>query len=198
MQRITVTSMTMQPLLRKEILFVLLTAVFALSGCDNQSNSSTVRARDYPLISWQFLAPPNWKAEDLYKGIDLGKLQDDDPRAVELLKKTQEMWSNAPVNKVFNGHKISIKGYVVPLDGDIQHVKEFLLVPYFGACIHAPPPPSNQVIHIYGIPNAFEFDHENYYIKVSGILEVAHSDTSLGSAGYKMKAVILKQIEDSQ
>ncbi|MDI1299276.1 DUF3299 domain-containing protein, partial [Methylotenera sp.] len=28
---------------------------------------------------------------------------------------------------------------------DMQHVKQFLLVPYFGACIHAPPPPSNQV-----------------------------------------------------
>jgi uncharacterized protein len=188
----------MQPLFYKPILSVLLIAVFALGGCESKTNPLTVKARDYPLIFWQFLAPPSWKADDLYKGIDLSKLQDNDPKAVELLKKVQEIWSNAPVNPVLNGQKISIKGYVVPLDGDMQHVKQFLLVPYFGACIHAPPPPSNQVIHVYGIPNAIVFDHDNYYIKVSGMLEVAHSDTSLGAAGYKMKAVILKQLEDKQ
>jgi hypothetical protein len=188
----------MQVLFNKQILFVLLIALLALGGCDNTKNPLKMMVSDYPLIFWQFLAPPSWKAEDLYKGIDLSKLQDDDPKAVELLKKVQEMWSNAPVNSVLNGQKISIKGYVVPLDGDMQHVKQFLLVPYFGSCIHAPPPPSNQVIHVYSIPNAIVFDHDNYYIKVSGILEVTHSDTSLGAAGYKMKAVSLKQLEDKK
>jgi uncharacterized protein len=198
MYRISVNSKTMQPLLSKQIFLVLLIAVFSLSGCDDQTNSSTIRARDYQLIFWPFLAPPTWKSDDLYKGMDLSKLQDNDPQAVELLKKVQEMWSNAPVNPVLNGKKVSIKGFVVPLDGDMQHVKQFLLVPYFGACIHAPPPPSNQVIHVYNIPDELVFDHDNYYIRVSGVLEVAHSDTSLGSAGYKMRAVILKPLEDEQ
>ena len=36
----------------------------------------------------------------------------------------------------------------MPLDGEREKTREFLLVPYFGACIHAPAPPANQVIHV--------------------------------------------------
>ena len=36
----------------------------------------------------------------------------------------------------------------MPIVYDMTEVKEFLLVPYFGACIHVPAPPSNQVVHV--------------------------------------------------
>ena len=41
-----------------------------------------------------------------------------------------------------------IPGFVVPLEDSKDGLKEFLLVPYFGACIHSPPPPANQIIHV--------------------------------------------------
>jgi len=42
---------------------------------------------------------------------------------------------------------VRIAGFVVPVEttGDGK-LKEFFLVPYFGACIHLPPPPANQII----------------------------------------------------
>ena len=49
--------------------------------------------------------------------------------------------------KELNGPKVKIAGYIVPVevDGDSQ-MSEFFIVPYFGACIHVPPPPPNQII----------------------------------------------------
>ncbi|MDV0438261.1 DUF3299 domain-containing protein [Xanthomonas sacchari] len=45
--------------------------------------------------------------------------------------------------------KVRLPGYVVPLDSDdAGRVREFLFVPYYGACIHVPPPPPNQIVHV--------------------------------------------------
>lgn len=47
-----------------------------------------------------------------------------------------------------DGQQIRLPGFVVPIEttGDGK-LKEFFLVPYFGACIHVPPPPANQIIY---------------------------------------------------
>ena len=46
-----------------------------------------------------------------------------------------------------NEAKIRIPGYTVPFEfGANAEIKEFLLVPYYGACLHAPPPPPNQTV----------------------------------------------------
>jgi hypothetical protein len=132
----------------------------------------------------------------LLKGIDLSKLQDSDPRAFELLKNVREQWNNAPIINTWDGHAISITGYVAPLDGDSEHVKEFLLVPYFGACIHTPPPPSNQVIHIHITGDPIPFTDWDSFVTVSGTLEVKSSDSALGTAGYQMQADIVKPFKE--
>lgn len=49
--------------------------------------------------------------------------------------------------KELNEAKIRIPGYTVPFEfGANAEIKEFLLVPYYGACLHAPPPPPNQTV----------------------------------------------------
>ena len=47
-----------------------------------------------------------------------------------------------------DGKRVHIGGYVVPLDFEATTVKEFLLVPFVGACIHVPPPPANQIVYV--------------------------------------------------
>ncbi len=47
-----------------------------------------------------------------------------------------------------DGKHVRIGGYVVPLDFEATTVKEFLLVPFVGACIHVPPPPPNQIVYV--------------------------------------------------
>ncbi|MFN2335058.1 MAG: DUF3299 domain-containing protein [Wenzhouxiangellaceae bacterium] len=43
---------------------------------------------------------------------------------------------------------VRIPGFVVPVETtEDGKLKEFFLVPYFGACIHVPPPPANQIIY---------------------------------------------------
>ena len=50
--------------------------------------------------------------------------------------------------KKYNGKQISLAGYLLPLDFSNSGVKEFLLVPYVGACIHTPSPPANQIAFV--------------------------------------------------
>ena len=58
-----------------------------------------------------------------------------------------------------NGQRVRVPGYLLPLEISGTKVTEFLLVPYFGACIHTPPPPPNQIIHVKIVPK------EGYSIK---------------------------------
>ena len=71
------------------------------------------------------------------------------------------------------GKSIKIPGFAVPLEGDdgFENVKEFLLVPTFGACIHVPPPPPNQVIHVI-LDKPVYFEKLMYAVWVSGIVEI--------------------------
>lgn len=50
--------------------------------------------------------------------------------------------------KKLHGQVVRIPGFMVPLEDTETSVTEFLLVPYFGACIHVPPPPPNQMAHV--------------------------------------------------
>lgn len=48
----------------------------------------------------------------------------------------------------FDSQRVSIPGFMVPLEDDLDAVTDFLLVPYAGACIHVPPPPPNQMVYV--------------------------------------------------
>lgn len=50
--------------------------------------------------------------------------------------------------KGLNGEKVRIPGFIVPLEDNQKEVTEFLLVPSPQACVHAPPPPANQMVHV--------------------------------------------------
>jgi hypothetical protein len=47
-----------------------------------------------------------------------------------------------------NNKRVRMPGYLLPLELDGTRVTEFFLVPYVGACIHVPPPPPNQIVHV--------------------------------------------------
>jgi uncharacterized protein len=92
-----------------------------------------------------------------------------------------------PVVEALNGQRVQIGGYIVPLDFDATTVKEFLLVPFVGACIHVPPPPANQIIYVKsakGIEVGKVFDP----IYVTGTMSVSFTSTGLADAGYTISA----------
>ena len=48
----------------------------------------------------------------------------------------------------YDHQRIKVAGYFVPLEEtDAGELLEILFVPYYGACIHVPPPPANQIIY---------------------------------------------------
>jgi hypothetical protein len=114
--------------------------------------ASTAAAKDAPgqarQITWEELVPKDWDPAKEFKGMDLSALDDGDPKANDLLMKMQEVSNNAPTNAAMNGVEVKIPGFIVPLEEAKGEVTEFLLVPYFGACIHTPPPPANQILHV--------------------------------------------------
>jgi hypothetical protein len=145
---------------------------------------------------WYELGPEGW---DPYQQLrqarqGIAGLSDADPRAANLLKQMREIWNNAPTNAKLEGAAIRIPGYVVPLDESRRGLTEFLLVPYFGACIHTPPPPSNQIIHVRlqrPLPGFRTMD----MVWVSGSIHAQRSDSSMGMSSYTMSGVAVERYE---
>jgi hypothetical protein len=151
---------------------------------DTLPSTKRAAASGYEDLLWSTLLPEGWSVEKMMESLNLADLQDNDPKAKETLQKIQEMWDNAPVNTKLDNKRVRIPGFVVPLDGERDKAKEFLLVPYFGACIHAPAPPANQVIHVVvnksvGAVKLFPAAW------ISGTIRTARSDTRMGVSGYE-------------
>ena len=164
------------------------------------ASSSSTQGSAYPEMDWEKLIPPNWEPLKDFKSLNFSGMSDNDPRAIAALRKLQKAWKNAPLNPAIQQEKITISGFIVPLDSsDSTTIEEFLLVPYFGACIHVPPPPSNQVIHVVPEKPLKGFQIMDP-VTVQGVLAPSHIDTPLGSAGYQMsgKSVTLYEAEDMQ
>jgi hypothetical protein len=62
--------------------------------------------------------------------------------------KKQRMKRATAVVPELNGQQVKLPGYLLPLEFEQKKVTEFLLVPWFGACIHTPPPPPNQIVFV--------------------------------------------------
>lgn len=146
-------------------------------------------------ISWDDLIPADWHPEKFLEDLKLDELQDGDPRAMEAMEKMRAEWDRAPLVQRFNGQRVRIPGFVVPLETDGKTIREFLLVPYFGACVHVPPPPANQLIHV--IPDKPVADGLNMMpVWVSGVLAVQRLESDLGNAGYQLRGIKVEEYKE--
>lgn len=122
--------------------------------------------------------------ELMKKGIDVDKIIADRERM------------NTAVNKELDGKLVTLSGYLLPLDLSSKKITDFLLVPYIGACIHAPPPPPNQILHAVS-STTVDYELERLFIPVTvtGTLKIESLSKNLflvdGSSnidiGYTMK-----------
>jgi len=99
-----------------------------------------------------------------------------------------QMEPNAPVVTELNGREVMLPGYIVPLGiSERGEVNEFLLVPYFGACIHVPPPPSNQIVYVTSERGVkLEALYQPFW--VTGPMQVEQTESDLANAGYRIVA----------
>ncbi|MBV2263303.1 MAG: DUF3299 domain-containing protein [Thauera sp.] len=143
-------------------------------------------------IGWDDLIPADWNPEGFLSSLELDKLEDKDPRAAEALQRMREEWDRAPLVEHMAGARVRIPGFVVPLETSGEKIREFLLVPYFGACVHVPPPPANQLIHV--IPDKPVPGGWNMLpVWVTGVMAVGRIDSDIGTAGYQLRAVKVEE-----
>jgi len=94
---------------------------------------------------------------------------------------------SAAVNPDLEGLTLRIPGFIVPLDANAEGlVTEFFLVPYYGACIHVPPPPPNQMVYVKPTKPILVKDTFNAYW-ITGVMHVQVRSTHMASSSYSMK-----------
>ena len=88
------------------------------------------------------------ETEELYKEVDeaMPGLKKAGIDIEKMMAKYKEIRTS--VVEALNGQQVRIPGYFLPLELSDTKVTEFLLVPSIGACIHVPPPPPNQIVHV--------------------------------------------------
>ncbi|MBJ9977461.1 DUF3299 domain-containing protein [Pseudomonas sp. S75] len=111
-----------------------------------------------------------------------------DALAAESAPAARQQAPDAPVVKALDGQQVKLPGYIVPLEvSEEGRTTEFLLVPYYGACIHVPPPPSNQIVHVFSEMGVRVEDlYQPYWIE--GRMQVKSTSSELAEAGYQLDA----------
>ena len=91
--------------------------------------------------------------------------------------------------KKLEGKLVRIPGFVVPLDDFQEEGAEFLLVPYYGACVHTPPPPPNQIVMVeMGGKKAVKLNLFDA-VWMSGRLKIASVESPYGTVGYQLEGL---------
>ena len=160
--------------------------------------TSIVRAQELRDLNWLELLPesdkiallnqpavehgtdPSQETRPLLGG-NLGPNAASDPQDAQTLQSSN-------IVSELDKQNVRLPGFVVPLEFDeAQNVTEFFLVPYFGACIHTPPPPPNQIIYVQ-VPDGFKLKsiYEPYYVE--GMMSIAMTHKEIGTSAYSMTA----------
>jgi hypothetical protein len=150
----------------------------------------------YRQILWDALMPADWDPMLPFKGLHLDKMEDGDPRAQTALMKAKKYWNKAPTNPKIDNVAVKIPGFVVSLEREGDALTEFLVVPYYGGCIHVPPPPLNQIIHVHS-NKPIEGIRTMDAVWISGTLKIGTTETMMGVAGYNMLAQNVELYKDS-
>lgn len=160
--------------------------------------ANLVHAQDFREVNWLELLPPTDRDALLSQpAVQHGADPSNDARPTlggnlgAKAMSDQEVtaaWQSTNIVPEFNNLSVKIPGFVVPLEFDAaQNVTEFFLVPYFGACIHTPAPPPNQIIYV-EVPGGFPLKsiYEPYYVQGTMAISMTHKE--IGISAYSMIA----------
>lgn len=143
-------------------------------------------ATDVREIDWLELLPPE----------DLKALEAMPEVAHDGQMQMPQVMSSTKTVAAMDGVRGKVPGYLVPLAFDEnQRVTEFFLVPYFGACIHVPPPPPNQLIYIKP-KNPIEIGNLWDAYWVHGTVRASLVQNAMATAAYSMQLDRLELIQE--
>ncbi len=158
---------------------------FDRADADVKSKSELIEITWDDLIPDDFVQPENPFAKFSKEKID--KLMDGSDESNAEIARLQKEFNYAPVGGELDGKRIKIPAYITPLEFDGQtKMREFLLVPYVGACMHTPPPPANQVLHA---ESTKAVDIKSMYDAVwaIGTIKTETVKSDLAESGYRIE-----------
>lgn len=163
----------------RPIILALLAALYMLLGQNvlaSEPASDAFRVSnplpEYREIGWRDLIPKGWippPPELVVHGLD-----------------EMNQVTGVPVVDALNNTKLRLPGYVLPIKFEGKKVKEFLLVPFVGACIHVPPPPENQIVYV-TLDQPIIVDEVFDPVWVNGVMTTEKQNADIATAGYHMK-----------
>jgi len=148
-------------------------------------SSHSVNAEDTLTLEWIDLIPESERNQFDSYGMP----------AIDHSGASMEQSMVGSVRQELNGSKVKIPGFVIPLEGDANMVTEFLLVPYFGACIHVPPPPPNQIIYV-KFPKGAPVQELWDVVYVIGTLKTETVSHELAQTGYVLQGTEIAEYDD--
>ena len=94
--------------------------------------------------------------------------------------------------KVYDGKRVKIAGFVVPLSDNYTMLEEFLLVPDAQSCVHVPPPPPNLIVQS-KLETPLTSDKVFNPAWITGVLKIEKTESQYGAAGFQM---VVEKLEE--
>lgn len=168
----------------------------------------TANASEYKPLDWDQLIPeaeleimknlsylltnphqPLDPSADIRDDMETARIQLDDPDI-------QGVMNSINVRPELNNKTVSIPGFVVPIETNSKNaITEFFLVPYFGACIHVPPPPPNQIIFV-RYDKGLDVQELWMPFEISGTLLTEYLENDIAVSAYSFIADHVKEYEE--
>ncbi|MEM5515457.1 DUF3299 domain-containing protein [Henriciella sp. AS95] len=160
----------------------------AQAGADEKAKADAVAARGVTEIGWEELMPEGeeerlaemYQAQMamLYSGSGVAEGSSAD-QAIQI--------GTFNTVKDMDGMKVRLPGYTVPFEyGKDANIREFLLVPYYGACLHAPPPPPNQTVFV-KTDKEIKLRDLSQAVWIEGTLRTQTQTSDLADAAYTIE-----------
>lgn len=151
---------------------------------------------DHDVLSEEELAKDNIDTKKTLKPSNsnsLSKFEDPIAKPIQQAGSSakKRTWKDALVSTAvrpeFNNVRVKLGGYIVPLDYEKNLIKTFFFVPYYGACIHVPPPPPNQIIYVRTTKGLNIQDIYRPY-SATGTLRIEKTEKDIGVSSYSLDA----------
>ena len=183
--------------------FCLSLAVFSVGGIAELSSPKDSVTDEFQTLEWPDLIPPKIleilmnppsyldeiedgsAADQIGSGLKGSAPSDSEDAYQQALVSTE-------INSELNGAMVRIPGFIVPLEfDDEQTVTQFFVVPYFGACLHMPPPPPNQIILV-NSPQGVQLSalYDPFWVK--GELRTTFQENDMATSAYSMAMLDLE------
>lgn len=168
-----------------------------------KAEGATLPALEFKTVEWTDLMPKEdldaiLNPPDYLADIEDGSAEDQiDSELGNKITKPDDRYQQALVStrvvSEMDGQAIRIPGFIVPLEfNENLDVTQFFLVPFFGACIHLPPPPPNQIIFI-EYPEGLELKSPYQAFWISGIVKTSLLENEIATSAYSIK---IQYVED--